>query len=257
MRKHMTMPTLLALSLVLAGCASQPNANLEQARLNFSGLQQDPRSLQMAALETKDAEAMLQKADRAYQDKQDEQRVDQLAYLANQRVELARQTILLKTAEEDYRSVSEQRDEARLAARDAEIRKLQEKLQARSSDRGSVVTFGDVLFDVNKAELKPAAYANIRSLAEFLQQHPERQVLIEGFTDNTGSDAHNLDLSQRRADAVRHALVRQGVDMRRISTQGFGKAHPVSDNDSAASRAMNRRVEVTISHDAGPVEQRP
>ena len=101
MRKHLTMPTLLAMSLVLAGCASQPNPNLEQARLNFSGLQQDPRSLQMAALETKDAEQMLVKADKAYQDKQDQERVDQLAYLANQRVELARQTILLKTAEED------------------------------------------------------------------------------------------------------------------------------------------------------------
>lgn len=256
MRKHLTMPTLLAMSLVLAGCASQPNPNLEQARLNFSGLQQDPRSLQMAALETKDAEQMLVKADKAYQDKQDQERVDQLAYLANQRVELARQTILLKTAEEDYKAVSDQRSQARLDAREAEIRKLQEKLDAKPSDRGSVITFGDVLFDVNKADLKPAAFGNIRSLAEFLQQHPERQVLIEGFTDNTGSDAYNLDLSQRRADSVRHALVRQGVDMRRISTQGFGKAHPVSDNSTPASRAMNRRVEVTISHDASPVQQR-
>lgn len=157
---------------------------------------------------------------------------------------------------EDYKAVSDQRSQARLDAREAEIRKLQEKLDAKPSDRGSVITFGDVLFDVNKADLKSAAYGNIRSLAEFLQQHPERQVLIEGFTDNTGSDAYNLDLSQRRADSVRHALVRQGVDMRRISTQGFGKAHPVSDNSTAASRAMNRRVEVTISHDASPVQQR-
>lgn len=256
MRKYIAMPTLLAVSLTLAACASKPNPNLEQARGNFDGLQQDPRSLQMAALETKDAQQALVKADKAYQDKQDQERVDQLAYLANQRVELAKQTILLKSAEADFRSVSDQRSKARLDARDAEIRKLQEKLEAKPSDRGSVVTFGDVLFDLNKAELKAAAYGNIRSLAEFLQQHPERQVLIEGFTDSSGSDAHNLELSQRRADAVRHALVRQGVGMRRISTQGFGKAHPVSDNDTPASRAMNRRVEVTISHDASPVGPR-
>src|SRR5690606_7634307 len=117
-------------------------------------------------------------------------------------------------------------------------------------------TFGDVLFDVGKADLKSGAYSNVRSLAEFLKQNPERKVLIEGFTDNTGSDSLNLNLSQLRADAVRSALVRQGVDISRITTQGFGKAHPVSDNNTSASRAMNRRVEVTISNDSAVVAPR-
>lgn len=256
MRTFIAVPTLIAASLVLAGCALKPNPTLEQARSNYDSLEQDPRALQLAALETKDAEKALIRADQAHQDREASDAVTQLAYLANQRVELARQTVALKSAEEEFKRLSDERNQARLEARDAQIRALQSQLNAKETERGSVVTFGDVLFDLNKADLKPAAAANIRQLADFLREHPERQVLIEGFTDSSGSDAYNLELSQRRADSVRHALVREGVDPRRLSSQGFGKAHPVSDNSTPASRAMNRRVEVTISHDANPVQRR-
>jgi outer membrane protein OmpA-like peptidoglycan-associated protein len=256
MRKFIAIPALLAVAVALSACATKPNPNLEQAKQNFSSLQADPRASQMAALETKDAKSMLDKSDLAFREGEDQAKIDQMAYLTNQRVELAKQTIALKTAEKDFRATSSQRAQTRLEARDAEIRNLQSKLNAKQTDRGSVVTFGDVLFDVNKAELKPSASSEVRGLADFLSQNPERKVLIEGFTDNTGSDSLNLDLSQRRADAVRSALVRQGVDISRITTQGFGKAHPVADNSSAASRAMNRRVEVTISNDSASVAPR-
>ena len=106
-----------------------------------------------------------------------------------------------------------------------------------------------MLFDLNKAELKPAAYRNIRQLAEFLRENPTRKVLIEGFTDSSGSAAYNLQLSELRAQSVKRALVKEGVDFNSINTVGFGKDYPVADNDTPASRSMNRRVEVTVSHD--------
>jgi outer membrane protein OmpA-like peptidoglycan-associated protein len=81
----------------------------------------------------------------------------------------------------------------------------------------------------------------------FLQKYPERRVLIEGHTDSVGSDAYNLDLSQRRADAVRDFLLQNGVNAAQISTRGYGKASPVASNATAEGRQQNRRVELIIS----------
>lgn len=291
MRKPIAVITLIATSLVLAACSSQPNQRLEEARESFNQLQNNPKALELAPLETKDAEAALKRADKAASGSSDTSEVNHLAYLVNQRVALANHTIALKDAEQQFRQVSNERAQVRLSARDAQIQnrdaqlqsreaelqsreaqlrakeqeiqerdarilQLQEELDAKSTERGSVVTFGDVLFDLNKADLKSAAMANIQRLAAVLQEQPERKILVEGFTDSTGSDSYNLQLSQQRADSVRHALVAAGIDPARITTAGLGKAHPVSDNDTPASRAMNRRVEVTISNDANPVPPR-
>jgi len=117
MRKQVLIPALLALSVGLAACSSQPNVNLEQARTNYSALQSNPKATELAALETKDASEWLDKADAAYRNHDDEKKVDQLAYLTNQRVELAKQTINLKTAENDLKNASAQRAQARLDSR--------------------------------------------------------------------------------------------------------------------------------------------
>jgi outer membrane protein OmpA-like peptidoglycan-associated protein len=215
MRKHVMIPALLALSVGLAACSHQPNANLEAARSNFSTLQSDPQANKVAALETKEAQEWLDKADRAYLEKEDEKKVDQLAYLTNQRVEVAKQT-----------------------------------------ERGTLVTFGDVLFDFDRAELKSSALPNVTRLAQFLQQNPDRQVIVEGYTDSVGSAGYNLSLSERRANSVRTALVRAGVEPSRIVAQGHGMQYPVADNGSESGRAQNRRVEVTISNDDQPVAPR-
>ena len=130
-----------------------------------------------------------------------------------------------------------------------EIRKLQQDLQAKQTERGTLVTFGDVLFDLNKAELKPAGMRGVQKLAEFLNDNPERKVVVEGYTDSTGSASYNQQLSERRAQSVMRALTRAGVDAQRIQTVGYGEEYPVASNDTPASRAMNRRVEVTISND--------
>ena len=96
----------------------------------------------------------------------------------------------------------------------------------------------------------------MRQLAEFLRELATRKVLIEGFTDSSGSAAYNLQLSEQRAQAVKRALVKEGVDFNNIQTVGFGKEYPVADNATPASRSMNRRVEVTISHDEKAVAPR-
>jgi len=256
MRKHVMIPALLALSVGLAACSSQPNVNLQQAQSNFAGLQSDPQAAKVAALETKDASEMLKRAEQAYLDEDDQKKVDQLAYLANQRVEVAKQTITLRTAEESLKNAAAKRAGARLEARDAQIKQLQSSLNAKQTERGTLVTFGDVLFDLDRAELKPSGLGNVSQLAQFLQQSPERKVVIEGYTDSTGTASYNQQLSERRANSVRMALVKMGVGAERIVTLGYGKDYPISDNTSPAGRAMNRRVEVTISNDNQQVAPR-
>ncbi|WP_457421610.1 OmpA family protein [Roseateles sp. P5_E7] len=129
-------------------------------------------------------------------------------------------------------------------------------LQAKQTDRGMLVTLGDVLFETGRAEIKPAAQNAIGKLANYLKEHADRRVLIEGFTDSTGSDATNLTLSQRRSQAVADALRAQGVDPARVATRGYGEQYPVASNASTSDRAMNRRVEVYISNDNQPVRAR-
>jgi outer membrane protein OmpA-like peptidoglycan-associated protein len=256
MRKQVMIPALLALSIGLAACSSQPNVNLEQARTNYSALQANPQASKVAALETKDASEWLDKADQAFRNKENEAKVDQLAYLTNQRVEVAKQTISLRAAEANLKNSAAQRAQARLDARDAQIKQLQDSLNAKQTDRGTLVTFGDVLFATNKADLKSTGLVNINKLAQFLSENPDRKVIVEGYTDSTGSESYNQSLSERRAGSVRMALVKMGVDPARIVAQGYGMEYPVAENASVSGRAMNRRVEVTISNDNQPVVPR-
>lgn len=88
-------------------------------------------------------------------------------------------------------------------------------------------------------------------LVQFLTDHPERMVQIDGFTDSVGTDSYNQDLSQHRADAVRHELVSRGISSTRVATQGYGKAYPVASNSESSGRQLNRRVEVVIGSDNG------
>ena len=223
MRKYIALPAVSLLALALAACSTPPNANLEQARSNFSALQSQPDATKVAALETKDAGDWLAKADKAYQDGEDQRDVDQLAYLTNQRIELAKQTIVLRNAEAQLQNASAQRAQARLDARTAQLDKLRSQLNAKQTSRGTMVTFGDVLFDLDKSDLKPGAMRNIQQLAEFLQQNPERQVIVEGYTDSTGSANYNQRLSERRARRVAQGLVDRGVPAGNMTLAGRGE----------------------------------
>lgn len=150
---------------------------------------------------------------------------------------------------------------AEQAARDAQSRIAQYEavlieLQAKKTERGMVVTIGDVLFDVNQARLKQQGLDNVNKLADVLKTNPERTVMVEGFTDSTGSDAHNQQLSERRATAVRDALVAQGVERARIQMRGYGERFPVASNNNAADRQLNRRVEIVLSDESGRIPPR-
>ena len=255
MRNTVLIPALLALSVGLAACSHQPNVNLENAKTNFSALQTNPEATKIAALETKDASEWLDKAQKAYLDKEDESTVDQLAYLTNQRVEVAKQTIALRTAENKIKNAGSDRAQALLDARDAQIKQLR-GLNAKQTERGTLVTFGDVLFDFDQANLKANSRDSVTTLANYLIKNPDRKVIVEGYTDSKGSASYNQGLSERRANAVKNALVRAGVEPSRIVAQGYGKEYPVASNATNSGRAQNRRVEVTISNDNQPVAPR-
>jgi outer membrane protein OmpA-like peptidoglycan-associated protein len=109
-----------------------------------------------------------------------------------------------------------------------------------------VLTLGDVLFATGRSELNSGSARKLAQLAQFLTQHPDRRVEIDGFTDSVGSDSFNEALSQDRAASVKSALIGLGIDPSRITIQGFGKEFPVASNNDAAGRQMNRRVEVVI-----------
>ena len=132
-----------------------------------------------------------------------------------------------------------------------ELRRLQSEvseLKARQTERGWVLTLtNDLLFDSGRATLKPGGRRAVDKLAQFMRQQPDRDIAIEGFTDSTGADEENRTLSERRAAAVKQALVQRGINPSRIDARGYGPAFPVASNDTPAGRQLNRRVEIIIN----------
>jgi outer membrane protein OmpA-like peptidoglycan-associated protein len=145
---------------------------------------------------------------------------------------------------------------AQLAERAARLEALLVELHAQKTERGMVVTIGDVLFATDRAELTPNGLATLRKLADVMAQNPDRTVSVEGFTDSTGTSAHNQELSNRRAQAVAQALTSLGVARERVAMRGYGEAYPVAPNDTAANRQLNRRVEIVLSNDGAAIPAR-
>lgn len=163
----------------------------------------------------------------------------------------AQTTSARRLAEE--RLASAQAANAQMATARARTTSLEEQLaelKARQTPRGMVLTLGDMLFDTGRAELNPGASRSIDQLAAFLTENTGRSVTVEGYTDSLGSDSLNQVLSERRAIAVKNALLDRGIVAARVSARGFGEASPVASNDTAAGRQQNRRVEIVISDKA-------
>jgi outer membrane protein OmpA-like peptidoglycan-associated protein len=148
------------------------------------------------------------------------------------------------------------RDRATSAQRDADAARMETEklarqvmeLNARDTDRGLVVTLGDVLFATGKSTIIGANNSNLAKLAVFLNQYEDRIVTIEGHTDSVGSESSNMNLSQRRADAVKDYLVHEGIASGRLSVMGKGEGSPISNNATDTGRQQNRRVEVIIAN---------
>jgi outer membrane protein OmpA-like peptidoglycan-associated protein len=143
-----------------------------------------------------------------------------------------------------------------LAERAAKLEVLLVELHATKTERGYVVTIGDVLFATDRAELTPNGMSTLRKLADVMAQNPERTVLVEGFTDSTGTSSHNQELSERRANAVAMALASMGVPRDRVAMRAYGEAFPVAANNNAANRQLNRRVEIVLSNEGRAIPPR-
>jgi outer membrane protein OmpA-like peptidoglycan-associated protein len=148
------------------------------------------------------------------------------------------------SAEKDARAAADQRAADALAA-------LAKLAAVKDEARGMVITLsGSVLFASNQATLLPEARTRLDQVSDVLLTTRERKLTVEGHTDSQGSVNFNLDLSQRRADAVRNYLVERGYQGDLIQAHGLGKARPIADNGSAEGRANNRRVEIIIEHES-------
>ncbi|WP_154223614.1 OmpA family protein [Marinicella rhabdoformis] len=139
------------------------------------------------------------------------------------------------------------KQEADLAFEEIDALKRQlESLAARETNDGLVMTLGDFVFDSASANIKQGAIENFSKVIEFIDGYPSRNIRIEGHTDASGSEAFNLNLSQKRADAVRLLLINYGVKAERIEAIGMGESLPVADNNTASGKAKNRRVDIII-----------
>jgi outer membrane protein OmpA-like peptidoglycan-associated protein len=269
-KRSVRLAGLVVTALLAAACAGTPEtpSGAVQARQELTRLQSDPALGSLAPDAIRDADMAVTAAE------QPDRAADVTAhrvYIAQRKVEIARALAEAKLAENQRAAIVAERDKARLEARTAEadaahveaagakqmaaeLQREVDALHAQSTDRGLVLTLGDVLFETGKADLKPGTIADLTQLVTFLNKYPERTVTIEGHTDSVGSEDFNLGLSQRRADSVRSYLMRQGIDGSRITTKGMGESVPVASNDTAGGRQQNRRVEVIVSN--SPMAQR-
>jgi len=283
-RSTVVFAAVAPLALFALACANPPPGALVDARSSYAGAEADPSVSRDASVQLYEARQALEKAEDVWEDTGDREETEHLAGLAATRTEIARAYAEGQVAVNEARALTRQRDkmlleirtqeadravsaaerarlQAEMRAQEAEAaRRLAEEaaeserklraelaeLQARETQRGLELTLGDVLFDVDRATLKPGAMKNLYRLATFLREYPDRALLVEGHTDSTGSDEYNLDLSQRRAESVTGFLAENGVDPGRMLSRGYGKAFPVAGNESQAGRQLNRRVEVVI-----------
>ncbi len=264
---------LLALSsaaVLLTACASTPDSTpqLAAAQSLYTQAQSDA-AINGSSVAQKNlylAGKTLEKAKTA----ESEQNMNHYAYLAEQQTREALEMAKRKNAEQQIEKLSKEKTEVVMEAREKDIIRAQAEveakkreaeqalarvqqlekqlndLEAKQTDRGLVLTLGDVLFETGKATLLGGAMRNLDKLAQFLTANPEKMIQIEGHTDSIGSESFNLELSRNRAASVRDALQSRGISSTRMHTQGFGKSRPVAGNDTHSGRQQNRRVEIII-----------
>lgn len=124
---------------------------------------------------------------------------------------------------------------------------------SREGDLIAITLKGDVSFDTNSAVVRPGLYSEIDRIANVMVQYPQTVIQVEGHTDSAGAEEYNMDLSRRRADAVKDLLVQRGVEPSRVAVVAFGESTPIATNDTESGRQRNRRVEIKVA----PMQQQP
>lgn len=273
-------------SVLLAGCVAAPQSppGADLAREKLTRLQSDPALATKAPAALEVAEVAVRLAEQPLTASDEDQSLGaHRVYVADHQVEIAMAKAATRHAEDQRAQLAEQRAEVRLDARTreadgaradadrargdadriasegeaarvasaAEAAKLQRQiaeLKAEATDRGLVLTLGDLLFEFDSSDLKVGVTSNLGKLVTFLKEYPTRNAAIEGHTDNVGSADYNRGLSQRRAESVRSYLVQQGIGAQRLSATGLGQSQPLASNDSDSGRQRNRRVEIIIDN---------
>ena len=242
---------------VLAACSSTPERipELDAAQALVPKLEASPRA-GVAAANIAEARKALDRANDLAAKGKDVEDIQFEAGVATAHAQIAETRIDTVAAREEIEKGTAERQQVLLDARTRETERVQQELkdlQAKQTERGMVLTLGDVLFDTGKATLKPGAYTTIDRLAQVLKSSQSSRVVIEGHTDNVGSDAMNQALSEQRASAVESALLERGVSASQIRSLGKGETTPVAGNETGSGRQANRRVELIFSQDASRV----
>ncbi|PNB43639.1 hypothetical protein C1X75_10295 [Pseudomonas sp. FW305-17] len=263
MSRFTPVAALALLALVgLQGCASQRSeSGLDDASAAFQKVKDNSDVLRSAPRDVIRAGESLGRAERLAGYVGTGSDVRHYAYLSQRYSEIASEHAKLALNQERMAKLDLERQRLQLALREAKLASVQQQgkfveaqivaLASEQTDRGLVMTLGDVLFDTGQADLKNSASRTVLKLVQFLQLNPRRVVRIEGYTDSTGAAEENLKLSRDRAQSVADMLVDLGVDEKRIQVEGYGDQYPVEANASERGRAQNRRVEIVFSDDKG------
>lgn len=248
--------------MLLAGCASQEvedeigqaSAALERVQADSMVQRAAPKDLQRA-LET------LQRAERFNDYWGGAADARHYAYLSQRYSDIAGQQGALLQYQEQVARLEMERDRLRRMLQDAQLMTSEQQgrwledqmmsLAASETDRGMVMTLGDLLFHAGSANLNSSANRTLLKLVHFLQLNPQRKVRIEGYSDSRGDPQANLALSQSRAQTVADLLMNLGIGVERIEVRGYGERFPLAENASARGRAQNRRVEILFSDGEG------
>ena len=254
---------------LLAGCASVDPGNVEKARASVAAATSDRQIDAENSLHLQESVRHLALAEAALEQGRWQEIADHHAYLADANARSAQALAAARVANEESGAnmsrAHREAEQARLAVIEAarrgeEMKRRSEELQRRANsmaqranqmtaaqtERGLVLTLGGVLFAFNSAELKTESQLSTARLAGFLIALGDRDVVVEGYTDNVGPEEYNVELSKRRAISVLDMLVESGVEAGRIVANGYGMDFPVASNETEADRVKNRRVEVVI-----------
>ncbi|QLF94334.1 OmpA family protein [Pseudomonas sp. ABC1] len=259
---NLSMPLAAVLGLLLTGCALDEQARvLDEAQASYQAVQNDESIVRHAPKDVLRAGETLERAQRFGGYLGSREDVLHYSYLSQRYSQIAREHADLVQGRERLGHLQRQRERMQLAlegARMASATPGQQdpqdqliSLAATETDRGLLMTLGDVLFTANSTELSPAANRTLLRLVQFLQLNPKRSVRVEGYTDNRGDEGENQRLSQARAQVVADLLNSLGIDASRIAVVGYGHLYPLAENASARGRAQNRRVEILFSDDQG------